>query len=243
MTPYEQSSRILDAASSGGRVPGYESVGDLLIDLGHVQPIEAGVALSSSAVAAASRVTAGSTLGLSAIVIKPIVVLLALGGIGAGVTLAGGSDKAPTLTGQDNPVEEVRFEDPSPLAPGIDRGSSVSAPSGPLPSAPAAVSQTSDGDGAAPTSPAAEGALTTPASPAQATTTTAATQIPTTTQPPATTSTTVAPDDGESSDPGSEQPENQGNNGNGNGKGVGNGKGNKGQQDVGQGSAEENSGG
>jgi hypothetical protein len=238
-TPFDTSAAVLDAARVGTTVPGYEHIGDLLIDLARTTPVPPGAALGSSGVAAACAATTPGRLSALVGLVKPGAIVLGLAAAAAIVGLAfapsepavvilpqgvdtGVSRVAPTLDDHDVP-------DPGSSGSNLDPVSVPPATDPPKDSAdggasPRASSTTAPPGGLPPTTaPSAVGAPATVPPPTPSAAGPPATVPPMTppsvvgppaTVPPTTVPTTTAAP--------------LGNNGNGNGNGVGNGKGNQG---------------
>ena len=109
---YDVASRVLSAAADGETVSGFESVGDLLIDLRRTRPVPSGSALGTSAVAAANAASTPRFSAVNAVArFRPRSVLLSLMGavVAGSLVLAQGGDSSAEIgptgdRGVDQPV-------------------------------------------------------------------------------------------------------------------------------------------
>lgn len=240
---FDVASRVLSAAADGETVPGFESVGELLIDLRTTTPVPPGTALGSPAVSAASAVTTSrfATLAVPTWV-RFELILLSLAGLAVAGLLAfswpqastteivPGSDGDPAggvapLVDGDGGSDDAGSGERE--AGGADTSTTTAAPTTSVTGVETTVAPAGTSAPSAPSTTATTGPTTTAPSPESSTTSMA----PSTTTTVAPTTTTVAG--------GGEPPDAQGNNGNGNGKGVGNGKGNQGKGNQGKGKGDD----
>jgi hypothetical protein len=221
MNPDEMAAQVFDAAAAGEIVPGFEAVGSLLIDLGRVEPVAAGTAITSAGVAAATAAsTPGSVALLTAAVAKPGSIILGIAGLAVGAIAAvsmTGWEPGATLVDQQLPAAEAPAPDGvQRVVDTVSRTGSLREPFATTTGAPPAPTAS-----ASPDTSAGSPAVASSVAPASTTTdgpTTTASDVPSTT--------TGAPEDptdegGEGQIPGSGN--GKGNNGQGKGNGGPNG--------------------
>lgn len=213
--PFDTSSAILDAASSGATISGYEQVGAVLIQLGTTTAVPAGTSLSTSAVAAAVRVTSPGRFGALSALVKPGLIVLGVSTLAILVGLSSSSGGEPGVdpgAGADRVVERVASDlerDRDPLEPGAEAADVQSTSSVGGTAADESVAD-------ATVAPTAKKPVSTSSTPdVSSTSSSTTTVLPSTSSTP---TTTVEPTTTTS--------EPLGNNGNGNSNGNGNGKGN-----------------
>lgn len=252
-TAYDVASRVLTAAADGETVPGFEAVGELLIDLRTTTPVPPGTALGSSAVSVASAATTSrfAPIAMPSWVRLEVVLLSLAGLVIAGLFVFGwprastteivpGPDAEPA-GGAARVVSSTGGVDED----GSDNGEGGTAEESPLDAPPSTTSLDAQPSTTPP--PTAAGPVGTSPPGTTASTAPSSTAPSTTSSPPGAPTTSTAPSTTSSVDPtsttvpggGGEIPDPEGNNGNGNGKGVGNGKGNQGRADGDQGRADD----